>query len=199
MGIQITNDPILILVTLYCHVYFGERRDWWRGLHCGNVPVKNNSSLLLFWKGNLLFHIFLFICGEIDGTHFSCSYLKRPAPSPQKSGGGDTQRLLGYTSAILSFLDAVTCHRNMFGCATGSPTTTTTAPHPPQKNVNLNLPRITCYILFFLNFMQLFIHNYKEFPNTHYSWLLSSLKTIPWGCWSPSVLPKAATRITLAA
>ena len=124
MGIQITNDPILILVTLYCHVYFGERRDWWRGLHCGNVPVKNNSSLLLFWKGNLLFHIFLFICGEIDGTHFSCSYLKRPAPSPQKSGEGDTQRLLGYTSAILSFLDAVTCHRNMIGCATGSPTTT---------------------------------------------------------------------------
>ena len=124
MGIQITNDPILILVTLYCHVYFGERRDWWRSLHCGNVPVKNNSSLLLFWKGNLLLHIFLFICGEIDGTHFSCSYLKRPAPSPQKSGGGDTQRLLGYTSAILSFLDAVTCHRNMIGCATGSPTTT---------------------------------------------------------------------------
>ena len=70
---------------------------------------------------------------------------------------------------------------------------------PPKKNINLNLLRITCYILFCLNFMQLFIHNYKEFPNTHYSWLLSCLKTIPWGCWPLSVLPKAATRITLAA
>ena len=65
----------------------------------------------------------------------------------------------------------------------------------PQKN----LPRITCHILFCLTFMQLFIYNYKEFPNTHYSWLLSCLKTVPWGCWPLSALPKAATRITLAA
>ena len=72
-------------------------------------------------------------------------------------------------------------------------------PPPQKKSLDLNLPRITCYILFCLTFMQLFIHNYKEFPNTHYSWLLSCLKTIPWGCWPLSVLPKAATRITLAA
>ena len=75
----------------------------------------------------------------------------------------------------------------------------TPPPPPKKKSVDLNLPRITCYLLFSLTFMQLFIHNYKEFPNTHYSWLLSSLKTIPWGCWPLSVLPKAATRITLAA
>ena len=98
------------------------------------------------------------------------------------------------------FFNAVTCHRNMFCCATGTPTTTP-QPHPPpkKKSVDLNLPRITCYLLFSLTFMQLFIHNYKEFPNTHYSWLLSCLKTVPWGCWPLSALPKAATRITLAA
>ena len=60
-------------------------------------------------------------------------------------------------------------------------------PPPKKKSVDLNLPRITCYILFSLTFMQLFIHNYKEFPNTHYSWLLSCLKKIPWGCWPLSV------------
>ena len=68
-----------------------------------------------------------------------------------------------------------------------------------QQQTQKNLPRITCHILFCLTFMQLFIYNYKEFPNTHYSWLLSCLKTVPWGCWPLSALPKAATRITLAA
>ena len=87
------------------------------------------------------------------------------------------------------------CHRHPNNNAPTPPT----PPPPKKKSVDFNLPRITCYLLFSLTFMQLFIHNYKEFPNTHYSWLLSCLKTIPWGCWPLSVLPKAATRITLAA
>ena len=47
------------------------------------VLVKINTYPFSFQKGNLLFHIILFICGKIDGTHFSCLFLKRLAPSPQ--------------------------------------------------------------------------------------------------------------------
>ena len=53
-------------------------------------------------------------------------------PPPLKSQEEGTRN----ASAILSFLDAVTCHRNMFGCATGSPTTTITPRPPPQKSVD---------------------------------------------------------------
>ena len=87
------------------------------------VLVKINTYPFSFQKGNLLFHIILFICGKIDGTHFSCLFLKRLAPSPQLQsqkivligswgdvGGGrgecgrDMQSfVLGYASAILSF------------------------------------------------------------------------------------------------
>ena len=71
-----------------------------------------------FQKGNLLFHIILFICGKIDGNHFSCLFLKQLASSPQLQsqiiiliggwgtggGGQDMQSFgLGYASAILSF------------------------------------------------------------------------------------------------
>ena len=189
MGIQITNDPILILVTLYCHVYFGERRDWWRGLHCGNVPVKNNSSLLLFWKGNLLFHIFLFMWWNWWYPFFLfISETTCPVPSKVRRRGHATpsglyvRHFVFFGRSDLPPQHDWLCHRQPNN-------------NKPQKN----LPRITCHILFCLTFMQLFIYNYKEFPNTHYSWLLSCLKTVPWGCWPLSVLPKAATRITLAA
>ena len=86
------------------------------------VLVKINTYPFSFQKGNLLFHIILFICGKIDGTHFSCLFLKRlaPFPSTPKSknrphrelggcgGGGECERdmqsfVLGYASAILSF------------------------------------------------------------------------------------------------
>ena len=46
------------------------------------VLVKINTYPFSFQKGNLLFHIILFICGKIDGTHFSCLFLKRLAPLP---------------------------------------------------------------------------------------------------------------------
>ena len=47
------------------------------------VLVKINTYPFSFQKGNLLFHIILFICGKIDGNHFSCLFLKRLASSPQ--------------------------------------------------------------------------------------------------------------------
>ena len=73
-----------------------------------NVPVKNNDCLFSFYKGNFSFSYFSFICGRIDGTHFSCLhtvYLKQPASSPQKSN--DCPHCRGMEHAMPSWLASV--------------------------------------------------------------------------------------------
>ena len=88
----------------------GGQRGWVEGSHCENVPVKNNAYLFSFYKGNFSFSYFSFICGRIDGTHFSCLhtvYLKQPASSPQKSNDCPHCRGMGHAmpSWFCLFLD----------------------------------------------------------------------------------------------
>ena len=79
-------------------LYFGGQRDWGKGVHCGNVSVKNNTkctNLSLFF----LFLLYLtFILGRIDGSHFLV-YIKNDPTLPLNSqkngpmavgGGGKT-------------------------------------------------------------------------------------------------------------
>ena len=44
---------------LYCYVtvYPGGHRDCGKGMHRGNAPVKNNTYLFSFQKGNLIIYI----------------------------------------------------------------------------------------------------------------------------------------------
>ena len=99
---------------LYIFFWWGGQRGWVEGSHCENVPVKNNAYLFSFYKGNFSFSYFSFICGRIDGTHFSglhTVYLKQPASSPKKSNDCPHCRGMGHAmpswlaSVILSFLD----------------------------------------------------------------------------------------------
>ena len=82
---------------------------------------------------------------------------KTTCPSPKKSGGRDTQCLLGYVSAIFSFLDGDDLLPQHYWLCHRQPNNKKTL----KNSVDLNSPRVRCYILFYLTFMQLFIHNYN--------------------------------------
>ena len=111
-------------VMLYIFFWWGRQRGWVEGSHCENVPVKNNAYLFSFYKGNFSFSYFSFICGRIDGTHFSCLhtvYLKQSASSLQKSNDCPHCRGVGHTmpswlaSIILPFFQTeITCHRKLY-------------------------------------------------------------------------------------
>ena len=55
---EFSVDQILksrYMLSLYCWGH----RDYGEGVHiCGNIPVKSRTYILLFPKGNLLFHFF---------------------------------------------------------------------------------------------------------------------------------------------
>ena len=111
--------------------------------------ISIKTTIIFGISGNLLFHDFRSYVVKFMVPIFLV-HIWNDLPPPLKSQEEGTRNAFWVMRPpFCTFWTEMTCHRNMIGCATGSPTTTNS--------------RITCYILFCLTFMQLSFTTTKSY------------------------------------